>query len=339
MDEKYSVSKIDSANLDKWDNFVKTSPQGTLFHTTVWACIIKEVFNRDFTVIVLEIKKQIVAGILFWPKKAFSFTAITQIPITPYQGILFRKSNTDKPSTITAEHHKYSKKIIDFLKDEYHIIDIPLSPGVTDNRPFEWSGFATQTAFTYSFRINEPKELYKQFSQDLRRKIKKATNQNISYRSFVEGEPLTQYIFDSYSAHNTLPTLSKAKIQHLIKACINNNIGHIYYQYLDDKPVAGIFLLSDDNTVYAVYSGISKESRTVTNTEIMHVYILSLPENIGKQFDFLGANTKEIEQFKRAFGGELVPYFKVHYSKSMLTRFIFSMRKTYQQKKRNLNLK
>jgi len=330
----YQVKLLSPDEYLQWDEFVSQSPQRTLFHSTLWATQIKQVFKRDFQILVLQKKEQIVAGILFWPKKILFIDAITNIPNTTYQGPVFIQPGASKASSISSDYQKYSGLLLDYLADNYQLIDIPLSPEIKDSRPYTWKNFNVETAYTYRFQIAEFDKLQQQFSQDLRRKIKKSDEQGISFKISKDTKHLTQFIIDSYKEASTSPAISSFLIEKFMDHTIKAGIGSLFYQYLDDQPISGIFVLNDDETVYALFSGISAKKRNITNNELVHAFVSRLSEFLGKQFDFLGANTKHLEQFKRSFGGELIPYFKVNFKSNKTVSSLFYARSKYHLAKR-----
>ncbi|KAA3614095.1 MAG: GNAT family N-acetyltransferase [Calditrichaeota bacterium] len=333
---KYNLQILDEKEYPSWDTFVELSPQGTLFHTTQWARIIEHVFKRSFEILVLNKNDHICAGILYWPKKVMFLNAITNIPNTTYQGIIFQQPISTKSSTVNAEYQQQVEIILNKLTSEFHLIDIPLSPGIVDIRPFEWAGFKAKTSYTYTFPIIDFEMLKKQFSQDLRRKIKKILNSENVFKESTETKLVAQFVMDSYKKHNTSPAISQPLLKAFMDNCIENKIGRLFYQHSNGKPVAGIFILSDNKTIYALFSGISKTARNEINSELLHTFILIQPEFIGKNFDFLGANTQYFEQFKRSFGGNLGPYFKVNYTRNLTIKPIFLSRLIIHKAKRKL---
>ena len=326
---KYQLKLLSADDYEQWDAFVKQSPQSTLFHTINWANLVQRVFKRDFQILVLFKKKQIVAGILFWPKKVLFINTITHIPNTSYQGPLYGKSAGSKTSSINSEYQKQSAILLEYLTQNYQLIDIPLSPHINDIRPYSWENFKVEAAYTYHFEITAFDILQQQFSQDLRRKIKKSDGQGIRFKTSGDCKPLTRFVIDSYKESASSPAISADLIQKFMASAIQNGLGSLYYQYLDDQPISGIFVLEDDTTVYALFAGISAKKRKVTNNELLHAFVLQQPQYIGRQFDFLGANTKHLEQFKRSFGGDLVPYFKVSFKSNKTISSLFYARSKY----------
>ncbi|MCB9058717.1 MAG: GNAT family N-acetyltransferase [Calditrichae bacterium] len=324
--KKIQTRFLTDADYPRWDAFVEESPQGCIFHTSKWAAIIKSVFKRKFEILVIEKKDIIQAGILFWPKNQSIFRSITYIPNTSYQGPLFIQSESTKLSTINAQYEKYSSELIDFLLKNYNLIDIPLSPTLTDCRPFQWHNFKVSSKYTYRFPIIDMAEMEKQFSQDLRRKLKDSATEQNDFRESKDTNNLVSFIYQSYKQHGMTPAINNSQLQEFLDLCLSSDAGKLYYQYYDDAAVAGIFVLTDSRNVYALFSGIDSNYRHKINSELLHIHVLSQEIFKGKIFDFLGANTKDLEQFKRSFGGELTPYFTVTYTKNKVINLLLSVR-------------
>ena len=106
-------------------------------------------------------------------------------------------------------------------------------------------------------------------------------------------------------------------------------MGRLYYLMVDENPAAALFVLYDQNRVYALFSGIDLNYRNEQYTEYLHATVLQEAEFQGKMFDFLGANTPDFEQFKRSFGGQLQQGFRVIYYKNFTTRVLLKLREQH----------
>ena len=122
-----------------------------------------------------------------------------------------------------------------------------------------------------------------------------------------------------------------------METAMRDKMGRLFYQVIDEKPVAGIFVLVDQTTVYALFSGIGANFRKQVNNELVHLHVLKHPDFAGMTFDFLGANTQDFEQFKRSFGGELVTFYKVRYTKNKFVSAMLKLREFYHLRKRDLS--
>jgi len=314
--EKYELLYLDPGEYPLWDRFVYESPLGTIFHTTSWGNVVEKTFKRPFKILTVKMNNSIQAGILCFPKESLGIRSITQIAATTYQGILFKSSASEKASHSRAQVHDVFSLILPKLKSDFQFIEVPLPPGTDDVRPYLWQGFMATPQYTYRFRIDPFDELSKNFSQSLRRKINVSLKKENHVSTSEDPLPLSHFIFDSYLHHQLAPPLSREQLIQMLSICIEMNMGTLFYLYLDDQPIAGLFILHDQKCVYALFSGIHNQYRNQSYTEYLHAVALQIPDHNQKVFDFLGANTIHFEQFKRSFGGSLDLYFRVRYVKN-----------------------
>lgn len=333
--QKYSVRKLHPGEYNLWDRFIFTTNSGTIFHSTHWAEIIHTVFGRPFNILAVFKNDEINGGILYWPKNVLKIKSLTNVPVTPYQGILYKTSSL-KSSGMIAEYHKITNLLLDELQKTYTYVDIPLSNGITDVRPYLWKNFTVEPSYTYIFNLIEFDQLKNQFSQALRRKINVSLKENLSVVQSDEITLLVKFVVESYKYHKTTPPVAEAALQKLFEIILQQNIGRLFYLNSEDKTIAGIIVLSDQKKVYALFAGIDKKYRNSHFTEYLYADLMQRPEFKGKQFDFLGANTQTFEQFKRSFGGELDVYFNVSYYKNSYVKFLSGIRKRQHILKRSI---
>jgi hypothetical protein len=323
---KYKIQSLKGAEYALWDKFISAHPYATLFHTTTWAHIIESVFNRKFEIQVIYKNNIIIGGLLYFPKSMFGIHAIPRVPITAYQGLLIQPPESQKSSSASAEEHQLTGLILDDICQRYSYIDLTLGSEITDMRPYKWHHFTAEPIYTYTFKISEYDELSKQFSQSLRRKINVSSKDDHSVITSTDTEKLVKFVTDSYRHHKLKPPVPSEKIDQLVQLCLEKELGRLYYLMVDEKPAAALFVLYDQNHVYALFSGIDLNYRNEQYTEYLHVAVLQDPDFQGKLFDFLGANTPDFEQFKRSFGGDLRQSFRVVYYKNVLTRILLKIR-------------
>ncbi len=317
----YSIRELEETERSSWDDFVRRSRCGAIFHKTNWAQIIKIVFNRPYKITALFKNNTMVSGILYWPNESV-ISSITNAPLTYYQGILHSITPDKKESSVNAEIQAKSEQLIDYLCAQYAFIDIPLAGASKDVRIFKWKGWNINPAFTYRIKLSSEEAILARFNQSLRRKINLSKRQGLNVVSSDYIGDMTDFIMDSYSYHSTTPPVSSAQINLFLKEIIKRSIGRIYYLTNGDENLAGLVVLEDEKNLYALFSGINAKHRGTQYSQYLHASVLILPEYRGKTFDFLGANTRQFEQFKRSFGGTLETFYRVTYYKSPLIKLL-----------------
>ena len=316
---QYNIRDLDLAERPLWDDFVRSSANGLLFHSTSWADTIQTVFKRPYKITVLMKNEIIVSGILYWPREG-SIPSITSTPLTYYQGILHIIPPQKKLSSVNADIQKRTDMLLNYLCEKYSFIDIPLSRNVIDTRTYKWKNFNVKPFHTYIIELTSDEEILARFNQSLRRKINVSGKQDLSVVASESTKEITQFIADSYKYHRTTPPISSEKIELFLQETIKRDIGRIYYLEKQGEYLCGLAVLWDKNNLFAIFSGINSRYRDSQYSQFLHASVLLLPEFRGKTFDFLGANTRQLEQFKRSFGGELHTFFRVTYYKNPIVK-------------------
>jgi hypothetical protein len=332
---EYVLRLLNTSEYKRWDDFVRNASGGSIFHSSTWAGILSQVIQRPFKMLVAQKGDQIKGGILYWPKRSTTVKALTRVPLTPYQGILYSPNIRQKPSSQIAETCEISQLILQKMQNQYHFIDITSNPFAEDMRPYIWQGCRVTPAYTYTFPLQEDSAQADHFSQALRRKIAVSRKKELQVLESDDACQLIDFVFDSYRYHKTKPPLSHKQNRALIDQLINAGMAKLFYLKLRDV-CAGLLVLCDEKNVYALMSGIEAGQRTNTFSEYLHSEVMLRPEFRGKRFDFLGANTQAFEQFKRSFGGSLQLYFHIIYIKSGWVKFLQAIRRSHHQFKRQV---
>jgi len=323
---KYQLRILDPGEYSLWDRFILDNPQATIFQSTLWGNIIHSVFGRDFEILTIWNNENLYGGLLYFPKYSLSINTIPLVPVTTYQSIVFKTSSAEKTSSIISEEHELTNTILEKLRQEFDYIDIFLTHNIQDIRPYKWNNFKSEPHYTYCFPLNDFDVLKQQFNQALRRKINASIKENNEIIESSDTVAFVNLVEESYRYHKIKPPISETQIEVLVNSCIEQNLGKLFYLRVNQKPVAGLFVLVDEKRVYALFSGIQQLHRGKHFTEYLHTSVFQRPDFQGKEFDFLGANTKTFEQFKRSFGGQLKLYFRVNYFKNMRTHILFKIR-------------
>jgi len=322
--QKYRLKELDPGEYVHWDQFVLNASAG-IFYSSRWAEIITSLIKRPFQIVCIFKKNHITAGILFWPKSILGISAITPVPFTPYQGMLYLNAKDKQTSSRIAENQILSNLLIEYLKERFAFLDFPLSPQIKDVRPFLWNHFRTIPSFTYQFLIT--KQLEEQYNTAAKRALKKTRQAAFKIIKSNDPNPLTRFVEESYGRHALKPPVSTDLIKILARQIIDQKLGILYYLITaQDEPAAAVLLLTDDQFVYYLLSGINGDFQQYNPMYFLLDSVFKEKKILGKTFDFMGANTLALEQFKRSFGGELVHYTKVTFHRNNFIRILHNLR-------------
>ena len=137
----YSLVSIDPSEYHKWDQFVDSSNEGTIFHKANFLSALR----IDYKIFYLMKGNNPVAGItisLDTQNKKLATLPDNLI----YNGLIFQNGNN--MSINSAK--KYSKEfaimsfIVEELTKRYDLITIQMSPIIKDIRPFLWFNYDSE---------------------------------------------------------------------------------------------------------------------------------------------------------------------------------------------------
>jgi hypothetical protein len=334
---KFNLRELGPEAYALWDRFVYSVEYGTLFHTTAWGTLLGKLTGRPFRIIAVLEGDTLIGGLLFWPKKILGLKAITLMPATTYQGVLVLPPQSKRVSGRIARGQEVVTLICERLKTEFDFIQMNLTPGITDVRPYVWAGFQAEPVYTYSFPIRPMEEMEFQFNRTLRQNIRSAKKEGLYTETSGQIQPLLDYVQHSYRAHGKRPPLAPPQLKLLFNGVIGDQLGSIYYLKKEETILAGFLALHDSQTVYALFMGIEPSERNQNYNKYIYASVMERKELIGKRFDFLGANEAELETLKRSFGGELQPFFRVSYFKNKWIRRLVHLRQKQHLRQRTLS--
>ena len=171
------IIEIQKSESALWNRFVTNSPQGTIFHTTLWADIISRTFSRSYKIIHCLKNEQLVGGMIFFTHKKLLWRMITPTAFFPFCAPIFYLPVAEKPQKTIHNHLNITYRIEEYLRDnyDYWILDMPASS--KDVRSYLWKGASVEPRYTYVVSLKKKEDIYNNFNQNIRKKLKQAENQ------------------------------------------------------------------------------------------------------------------------------------------------------------------
>lgn len=267
---------------EKWDRFVESSPQGSIFSTVA--------FLSSFNAHAYYVMKgnQIIGGFV----GVIENGNIIQAPHVIHSGILFAPHHEDKN---TAQRHAAEYDITVFIIGEitriYKEIEFNLSSEFKDMRPFQWYNYFSGRKFQIDIKYTSfliP--CYAECNNSRQQAIRDAAP---VIRLIEKGDPV--YLAVQYNnKHGNSPI-------DIIKS-LGDKL-HIF-QYKSDVLAVGVH----SNVAYMLWQ-YGKEYATALLIGAMQT-IQHKDYSILK-FDLEGINSPNRGAFKLSFGGSITPYYQV----------------------------
>ncbi|MGA9365229.1 MAG: GNAT family N-acetyltransferase [Bacteroidota bacterium] len=322
-----SIRTLAESEYPAWDSFVTSSPQGTIFNTSLWASIIREVFGIQHAIYGVHEGDQLVGGISLFHKKKAGLNVVTRLPLTPYNGILFHAPEGEKAQKTSTERQEIMRVLLERLEKEFKYIHLVLHPSVCDMRPFLWRHWHTLPQYTHINSLTDLEQTWTHLSSSLRRKINRAEETQIKIVEKDDPTLLLKFQEMSYAKSGLKPVLPLPVFKRYCDAVGRAKLLRIFSAVDREANVhAERGVIVDNDRAYDWIAGTNSHIEDEHGNQLLVWEILKRLSAEGVQtFDFLGANTPSVTEFKRAFGGKFACYFEVRYFSSPLVRALDSL--------------
>lgn len=331
-----SLKRLSESEHPLWDSFVLSSPQGTIFNTSTWASVIREVFGVKHSIYGVFEKDHLLGGISFFHKKKAGLRVITRLPLTPYCGILFHAPEGEKDQKTSTEHHEIVESIIEKLGDEFHFVHFVLHPSVLDMRPFLWRHWYTLPQYTYVNSLTDISHAWELLSSSLRRKINRAEEKRFKIVQKDDPALLLEFQELSYAKAAMKPVLSFSMFKRFCDAVTRMKLLRIYSIVDAEANVhaeRAILVHKDHAYDWIAGTNLQMEDEHANHLLVWEIFKRLSGEGV-RTFDFLGANTPSVVEFKRGFGGNLTCYFEVRRFSSWLVQTLNILNQRWKQWRR-----
>lgn len=165
----------------------------------------------------------------------------------------------------------------------------------------------TQTRFvTYMLRLASRDDMLGAWTKNRRRTLAKHAGAFELSEENDAHDVIARFVAESYSRHGRRPPIPEASLSRLARLCCESGLCRIYVlRTHEGTPSAAVAVLLGNRVAsYWMAGSVPGPAMTVLLAELL----VSLHADGYVAFDFVGANTPSIAEFKRRFGGALLPY-------------------------------
>lgn len=316
---KVNTRYLEAREFDRWNKFVENQEQGSVFQHVDWLQTIfrfqdKKIETR--VIVCLDKEENIVGGIAFGSMRKYGIRMVIRPYLSPFSGVLV----THKKSKYLSKDIQFRKEVlrhlIDFIEKDHKIIDLNVPPDITDIRPFSWKGYDITVRYTFRKRLEKEEGLFKNFDPALRRQIKKAEKNAIKVQHVSDDLYIEQFhklLILSFQRQGIGFFLDSNDFLSFIHTLRANDVKiRFYLAFKSGHAIAGCAMLFTKNTVYYWMAGADPAYFSSGGNQILLWQAFQDFQNEGMElFDFMGANTPGITDYKATYNFELVPYYKV----------------------------
>lgn len=311
--------EIDWVDDETWDAFIQTSNQNNVFsQSRLIKC-----FERDYLFLLIRKNGDAKLGfpIIFDKHKQSTF-----LPYLYYQAPLFSKT-IDQMATYRRYNYiqQLTETALTALISKFRSFAFKTHPSISDVRPY--LRFNSDRAFGINVTPNytaiitpedtDIETLESAYRKDRRQDLKYARSAGFEISEINDVKVLLNILSQNFLKKGVnFPDYDKMVLGNIARLSLKEGFGKIYaVQNGTGEIVAVQFVLLDSKTMHAVATGAKEEHERGVGTYLVnHCIIEALKSNLS--FDFNGANSSFLADYKHSFDAELKIYFKISWEKN-----------------------
>lgn len=310
-------------DLEKWDELVKESIYGTIFHSSDWLNTIRDISNKTLKIYGCFEDDKLIGGCsLYVDKLKFFKKAISRIGMTPYGGLVIEEF---PGNNVKKREHRYNDIIESLLrvidKERFDNIQIINSPGFIDIRPFTWNGWISKTLYAYHKKLDI--DIEKNISKDVRWHIRKATKNNVTTKKLNDSSIFYELFSMTFERQGIKPPVTKNFLEKTIDLLVEKKIGEMWIAEIPSgEVISAEIILYDNKRAYSWAAASHTDFKNLGGTSLLLYDIFrDLAERGFKEINLMAGNTHKLTKFISGFNPALIPYYEVDKSRPLFKFF------------------
>ena len=292
-----------------YDNFVESSPQGSLFHKSWW---LDAVAPNKYTILFIKRNEEILAA---WPLtfKKLAWLNLIMLPqLTPKLGIMFAPHRKTKYPDQLSEEIDLMAKLLNLLpKHNLFYQRFPIE--FTNWLPLYWANFKQTTRYTYFIEdLSDLDRVWNNFRNNTKNHIKRAIKAGIKVVTDLGLEKLLDLNELIYNRQRLTVPYSRELVQQIDEACEKHNSSKKFFAIDDAGQIhAAVYIVYDHKAVYNLIGGGDHTLNKYGAYYLALWEAIQFASQVSQSFDFEGSMHSNIEPVFRGFGGVQKPYMEI----------------------------
>jgi hypothetical protein len=308
----------------KWDEFVRESPYGTIFHTSDWLSICATVFGHKFKILGCFESGQLVAGCSFHvsTKRLFRIAEST-FPTTPYGGILVKKASANRSEKQNGENNIEVLQALRVAIEKMGLSYVNLinSPGMIDFGPFTASNWRKTDRFTYYLDLDN---FETNITKEMRWSIRKATENKVTAEKSNSFTDFFHLLELTLERQGKLPFASVSCYEKIFSYLQNSNKGELWVaKAKSGETCAAEIIVCDEKRAYRWSAASSYRMRRLCAPSFLMFQLLKTFRGRGfKEVDLVtGPRVPNVNAYLRQFRPRSVLCYCLEYKSPFAKRF------------------
>lgn len=310
------VRELVPSEYKEWDLLVEEVQSGTVFHTSKWLEIYRDVLSKNLKIYGCFRNSELVGGcpVFINDLKGILKVGNSTCNMTDYCGPLIKESTSSKAGKKIQETHEILNSLREFLcSQNFDGIHLKFSPGLEDIRPFTWNGWDSKVHYTHYLDLKE--NIDNNISKKIKRELKSANEAGLTTRVWNNLETYYDLLSKTYEKQNLKPPLSKEFFERVFELIREKNIGYMLVCETPDGEAVAVHLTLYGKKCTVAWSSARNPSFTQrgANTLIYYNEFLDLKSRGFEYMNVMAENVPRFAAFIMGFSPKLIPYYSVNF--------------------------
>jgi len=293
-----------------WDRAAARCPWKSFFSTGLWLEAHPKAWGA-LKVVGLFQNNELIAGAAFAVRRRLWQRVWTTHPLTPYAAFWIAESEGASPSRRESLHDAVVGALDRFLAAHADEALLRLDPRVRDARPFVRRGWEASARGTYLTDLDPAAEPLDAFENDARRQIAKARQAGIEVRQDPDWQGFSLRAQATLSRKGLSGRYPPGFLEQLGQALEAQGRGVLLSAFSSDgRPLASAVVVWEGDWATYLFGASMVEARGTGASSLLQAETLAYLRRLGavRVYDWHGANTPAISQFKKNFNPRVADY-------------------------------
>ncbi|ARA92415.1 hypothetical protein AWN76_004025 [Rhodothermaceae bacterium RA] len=322
MPDAYAVSTYQGRAIEAdaadqaWRALWEHSPQRSPFSALAYQQAGASLLDLELHLVAVHDDTGWLAAALLPVRRLGPLRLVHPLPFSPFSALL-----GTAPPDEAAVHHGTSpwQTLIATLARRYDDVSLLLPPTVADVRFLSWQRWSVRPLYTYRLAFQDTAEVQARWSASTRRLYRREAARYSVQEAPEALDAVVDLCRQAYARHNRSMLLTREHLTRLGHRLQQAGMARTFIaRNRSTRSIdAGVCVLHDAQTAAYWIAG-SNPGGAMT---VLLGHLLPWLRDDGLHtFDFVGANTPSIAEFKRRFGATLLPYYQARLTPHPLLR-------------------
>ena len=235
------------------------------------------------------------------------------LPITLYSGLIHDLTDAEMTTRLP--------QLFGMVERSCHFAVLSLADNPTASSLLAKRGWELIPRITLRLDITDTEFLWNNFSQSVRRKIRRASEQQLRFAEHVDPAVVTYMYERSYKRHGLLPPIAPGLVRTWLHELVREGVAETFAAFRPDgAPAAARACIRDGDTVYDWLAGADVDVSPSASHWLVYSLLRRYSDQGATMLDFMGGNTPGVADFKRSFGSVEAGYTEACWYRSSLVK-------------------